>query len=161
MVSHDFFSVNSQEDGTQINPMPAPAVGKECETMVSANFIDTVPCPPKTGNSQYCYPVFYPTYISSFVPSSYPYLSGCSAEPAKTETHVVLKPTAVHSKSPIKVDELVGMSKLSLGSSIGHDGPSSLSVKLLEGSGRQSAFHARATPSSSGMTSGNSAIHAL
>lgn len=40
------------------------------------------------------------------------------------------------------MDELVGMSKLSLGESIGDAGPSYLSLKLLKGSSRQSAFHA-------------------
>lgn len=77
------------------------------------------------------------------------------------ETHEVLKPTAVHSKSPINVDELVGMSKLSLGESIGHAGPSSLTLKLLEGSSRQSAFHANPASGSSSMNSSGSPIHAV
>ncbi|CAI9293274.1 unnamed protein product [Lactuca saligna] len=38
---------------------------------------------------------------------------------AKTESHQVLKPTEVHSKIPINVDQLVGLSKLILGDSIG------------------------------------------
>lgn len=69
----------------------------------------------------------------------------------------MLKPTAVHTKSPINVDELVGMSKLSLGESIGDKGPSSLSLKLLEGANRQSAFHANTD--TGGSTGGP--IHAL
>ncbi|MBA0563785.1 hypothetical protein Golob_008748 [Gossypium lobatum] len=77
-------------------------------------------------------------------------------QPTKTDTHEVVKPTAVHSKSPINVDELVGMSKLSLGESIGDNGPSSLSLKL-DGSSRQSAFHAN--PSS--RNSSGSPIHAV
>lgn len=161
MVSHDFFSVNPQEDETRIDPLPAPAVEKECEPMQSASSYDVEHAPTKPENSQYCYPVFYPAYISPVIPSSYTYWSGCNAEPTKRESHVVLRPTAVHSKSPINVNELVGMSKLSLGASGGSDERSSLSIKLIEGSSRQSAFHAKPTPSSSGMASGNSAIHAV
>lgn len=161
MVSHDFFSVNPQEDETRIDPLPAPAVEKECEPMQSASSYDIEHAPSKPENSPYCYPVFYPAYISPIVPSSYTYWSGSNAEPTKSESHVVLRPTAVHSKSPINVDGLVGMSKLSLGASSGSDECSSLSIKLIEGSSRQSAFHAKPTPGSSGMTSGNSAIHAV
>lgn len=161
MVSRDFFSVNPSQAENKIDPLPAPAVEEECESMESANSNDGEPAPPKPENSQYCYPVVYPAYISPCVPFSFPFWSGCSSEPAKTESHEVLKPTAVHSKSPINVDELVGMSKLSLGESIGNAGPSSLSVQLLEGSSRQSAFHANPASGSSGMTSGNSPIHAV
>ena len=71
----------------------------------------------------------------------------------------MLKPTAVHSKSPINVDELVGMSKLSLGDSVGDSGPSSLSLKLLEGPSRRSAF--QATPPCGSSNVNGSAIHAV
>lgn len=162
MVSRDFFSVNPPQAETQIDPLPPPALEEECESMESANSNDGDPAPPKPENSQYCYPVVYPAYLSPIVPFSFPFWSGCSSEQAKTESHEVLKPTAVHSKSPINVDKLVGMSKLSLGESIGNAGPSSLSVQLLDGSSRQSAFHANPASSSSGRTSSNSPpIHAL
>lgn len=82
-------------------------------------------------------------------------------QPILAETHEVLKPTAVHSKSPINVDELVGMSKLSLGESLGDGGPSSLSLKLLEGTNRQSAFHAKPETGASGVNSSGSPIHAV
>lgn len=85
---------------------------------------------------------------------------GYDTEPTK-DTHEVLKPTAVHSKSPINVDELVGMSKLSLGESIGDSGSSSLSLKL-DGSSRQSAFHANpASSGNSSMDSSGNPIHAV
>lgn len=61
----------------------------------------------------------------------------------------------------INVDELVGMSKLSLGESIGNSSPSSLSLKLLEGSSRQSAFHANPASGSSNINSSGSPIHAV
>ncbi|XXG77901.1 hypothetical protein AAC387_Pa08g1958 [Persea americana] len=76
-------------------------------------------------------------------------------------THEVVKPTAVHSKEPINVDELVGMSKLTLGESLGDKAPSSLSLKLLDGSDRQSAFHPNPATSGSSLNSGSSPIHAV
>lgn len=166
MVPRDFLSVNHPQPEIQSdNTLPdAPALDEECESMDSTNSNDGEPAPPKPDNSsQSCYPVIYPAYISPFFPFPVPIWSGYdnSAEPNKKETHEVLKPTAVHSKSPINVDELVGMSKLSLGESIGHDGPSPLSLKLLEGSSRQSAFHANPGSSSSNMNSSGSPIHAV
>ena len=142
------------------NPLPAPpALDEECESMDSTNSNDGESVSLKPDNSQSPFPVLYPTYYSPFFPFPMRYWSGDSPEPTKKETHEVLKPTAVHSKSPINVDELVGMSKLSLGDSIGDSGPSSLSLKLLEGPSRQSAFHA--TPACTSSNMNGSAIHAV
>ncbi|KAJ6711906.1 TRANSCRIPTION FACTOR KUA1 [Salix purpurea] len=151
MVSQDFLSTNHPKADTQSdNPLPAPPpLDEEYESMDSTNSNEGEPLPPKSDSSQTAHPAVYPAYFSPFFPCSFPFWSGCSVEPTKTETHEVLKPTAVHSKSPINVDELVGMSNLSLGESIGHDGSSSLSLKLLEGSSRQSAFHANPDSNSS------------
>ncbi|XP_030973132.1 transcription factor KUA1-like isoform X1 [Quercus lobata] len=165
MVPHDFLSVNDSQAETQSNPpLPAhPALDEECESMESINSSDGDPIPPKTESSQPCFPVVYPAYISPYFPFPLPYWSRYNTPEAtkKEETHEVLKPTAVHSKSPINVDELVGMLKLSLGESIGHAGPSSLSLKLLEGSSRQSALHANPASGSSNINSSSSPIHAV
>lgn len=165
MEPQDFLSVNNpQLEIPSENPLPAAtALDEECESMDSTNSNDGESVPPKPDSSQSCYPVIYPAYFSPFFPFSLPFWSGHgnSTETNKKETHEVLKPTAVHSKSPINVDELVGMSKLSLGESIGHSGPSSLSLKLLEGSSRQSAFHANPDSGSSNMNSSGSPIHAV
>lgn len=165
MVPRDFLSVNQletekQNENTLLDP---PAIDEECESMDSTNSNDGEPAPSKPDSSQPCYPIIYPTYISPFFPFPVPYWSGYEngAEENKRETHEVVKPTAVHSKSPINVDELVGMSKLSLGDSISNAGPSPLSLKLLEGSSRQSAFHANPGSSSSNMNSSGSPIHAV
>ncbi|XP_057977042.1 transcription factor KUA1 [Malania oleifera] len=164
MVSQDFFSVNPPQAETQSNnPLPpaAPALDEECESMESSNSNEGEPVLPKPDDAQGCYPVVFPAYVSPFFPLPFPFWSGYSSEPAKTETHEVLKPTAIHSKSPINVDELVGMSKLSLGDSLTDAGPSSLSLKLLEGSTRQSAFHANSASGGSTMNSSGSPIHAV
>ncbi|XP_059640138.1 transcription factor KUA1-like isoform X2 [Cornus florida] len=162
MASQDFFA-NPQQGETQSNDMLSapPALDEECESMDSANSNDGEPVLPKPDSSQLHYPVVFPAYVPPFFPYSFPFWPGYSTEPAKTETHEVLKPTAVHSKSPINVDELVGMSKLTLGESLGDAGSSNLSLKLLEGSTRQSAFHANPASGSSGMNSGSNAIHAV
>lgn len=164
MVPRDFLSVNQLQtellnENTTLDP---PAIDEECESMDSTNSNDGEPAPLKPDSSQACYPVIYPAYVSPFFPFPVPFWSGYDngAEQNK-ETHEVVKPTAVHSKSPINVDELVGMSKLSLGDSIGNAGPSPLSLKLLEGSSRQSAFHANPGSSSSNMNSSGSPIHAV
>lgn len=178
MESHDFLSEHqpdTQEPNENFSLPPAPALDEECESMASSNSnsIEAEPAlskpePSQTSSfqpdtSQNYYPVVYPTYVSPFFPYPVPYWTSCDPEqpePAK-EMHEVVKPTAVHSKNPINVDELVGMSKLSLGETIGSGEPSSLSLKLLDGSDRQSAFHANPAPSSSDVNSGGSPIHAV
>ncbi|KAL8091257.1 hypothetical protein AgCh_040384 [Apium graveolens] len=153
MVSQEFFSVDPPQAEAQADTL----FEEECESMESANSNDTVPTPLKPENLQYCYPVIYPAYV----PVPVPFWLGSNQGPITTDGHEVLKPTAVHSKTPIYLDQLVGMSKLSLGESIGNGGPSSLSVKLLEGSSRPSAFHVNSAPASSGINSGKSPIHAV
>lgn len=161
MVQQDFLSANQLPTETEgNNPLPAPPpLDEECESMDSTNSNDGEPAPSKPENTQSSYPMLYPAYYSPVFPFPLPYWSGYSPESTKKEeTHEVLKPTAVHSKSPINVDELVGISKLSLGESIGDSGPSTLSRKLIEeGPSRQSAFHA--TPTCGDMN--GSAIHAV
>lgn len=163
MVQQDFLSANELQTETEgNNPLPAPpALDEECESMDSTNSNDGEPASLKPDNSQSSYPMIYPAYYSPFFPFPLPYWSGYSPEPTKKEeTHEVLKPTAVHSKSPLNVDELVGMSKLSLGDSIGDSGPSTLSRKLQEeGPSRQSAFHA--TPGCGSSNVNGSVIHAV
>lgn len=163
MVQQDFLSANQLPAETEgNNPLPAPPpLDEECESMDSTNSNDGEPAPSKPENTQSSYPMLYPAYYSPVFPFPLPYWSGYSpAESTKKETHEVLKPTAVHSKSPINVDELVGISKLSLGESIADSAPSSLSLKLNEeGPSRQSAFHA--TPGCGSSNVNGSAIHAV
>jgi SHAQKYF class myb-like DNA-binding protein len=169
-TSQDFFPVNPPQTDVEPNPPYQPeTLEEETESMDStnsnSNSNDHEPNTPKPNNTptpQCIYPVMIPTYISPFMPYHLPFWprpdpdqswTGSDPDPPRTE---VLRPTAIHSKKPINVDELVGMSKLTLGESVG---PSALSAKLLEGSSsRQSAFHAN-TGGSGG--SGTNPIHAL
>ncbi|KAI4303269.1 hypothetical protein MLD38_038919 [Melastoma candidum] len=170
MISRDFFSVDEQQLEKQtVDPSPAPippevAVDEECESMESTNSNngDLAPFQPENLDPQPCYPVMYPAYFSPFCPFPLPALwTGYSAEAPSKEKHEVLKPTAVHTKSPINVDELVGMSKLSLGEAMGEPGTSSLSLKLAEGSRRQSAFHANPMIGTSSLSSSSSNAEAV
>ncbi|KAK1261534.1 hypothetical protein QJS04_geneDACA018432 [Acorus gramineus] len=141
-------------------PLPAaPALEEECESMESTNSNEGEVLPPAPTDNQPCnnFPVMLPTYFSPFFPFSFPYWPGYKAETPEGEAPAILKPTAVHSKSPINVDELVGMSKLSLGETLADSGPpTSLSLKLGGGgSERQSAFHPNPAPSSSSDVNSN------
>ncbi|KAK1419044.1 hypothetical protein QVD17_28200 [Tagetes erecta] len=157
------------------NPLTIPTLEEEqeeeeAESMDSANS-NTVDLPidpthaPLNLEQQYMYPVMFPAYVSPLIPVAIPYWPGPGSgqdqgSSVKTETHEVLKPTAVHSKTPINVDDLVGMSKLTLGESIGDGAPTSL--KLVGGMTRQSAFHAsNPGPRSSDMDSNHNPIHAV
>lgn len=141
--------------------MPSPSVEEDCESIESAKSNDGVPMITKQEGSQYPYPVVYPACVAPVFPMSISFWPGYNSQHVKEEAHEVVKPTAVHLKSPINVDDLVGMSKLSLGESLGDAGPSALSLKLVEGHTRPSAFHANPASGSSGMNSSHNQIHAI
>lgn len=113
--------------------------------MGSTNSTEAGPGLPKPEDPL-CHPVMVPAYFSPFFQLSYPvwpagYSGGGGGGAVATEPHEIVKPTAVHSKAPINVEELVGISKLTLGDAA----PSPLSLKLAGGPDRQSAFHANSS----------------
>ncbi|CAI9759468.1 unnamed protein product [Fraxinus pennsylvanica] len=158
VVSEDTTGVPPQAETQNSTYLPPPAADEECESMEYANSNDGEAMLPTPVGSKYSYSVVCPAYVTPYFPMSFPFLPGYSVEAVKEETHEVLKPTAVHSKSLINVGELIGMSKLSLGESLGDARKSTLSLKLVEGSTRPSAFHASR---SSCMNSSHSPIHAV
>ncbi|XP_072962347.1 transcription factor MYBS3 [Typha angustifolia] len=136
----------SQEPETQgNNQLPVPeTLDEECESMESSSSIAaqaTEPKPPETSDCSYS--VIFPAYFSPFMQYSHPFWPGYRADAVEQETHEIVKPTAVHSKTPINVDELVGMSKLSIEESNRETVSSSLSLSLVGSSNRNSAFHAK------------------
>ncbi|CAA2973886.1 transcription factor MYB1R1 isoform X2 [Olea europaea subsp. europaea] len=162
VISRDISAVVPPEAEMQSSTHPPPpAADEECESMECANSNEGETMLPKPVGSQYTYPVVCPAYVTPYFPLSFPFLPGYNMEPVKEETHEVLKPTAVHSKSLINVDELIGMSKLSIGESLGDAGKSTLSLKLVEGSTRPSAFHANHASGGSRMNSSHSPIRAV
>lgn len=92
-----------------------------------------------------------PTYLPSpflfWSPNTVPMEEEKGGE---TSHHQVLKPIPILPKEPVNVDELVGMSQLSLREAERrHREPSPLSLKLIGEPSRQSAFHANAPVSGS------------
>ncbi|KAE8699456.1 putative malic enzyme [Hibiscus syriacus] len=89
-------------------------------------------------------------FISPYTPVPYAFWPPNPAPPdegngIETSKHQVLKPIPLFPKEPVNVDELVGMSHLSIGEiANGHIEPSPLSLQLLGEPSRQSAFHANA-----------------
>lgn len=145
----------SQEPEAQINNQPAlvqthPATGpleEEIESMDSSNSIVPESTPnvdasqaSLQGNTAGYPQVILPAYFSPFLPFSLP-LWPTGTEPVQQETHEIVKPVPVHSKA-VNVDELVGMSKLSIGETNREAVSTSLSLGLIGSSSRQSAFHA-------------------
>ncbi|KAJ8755852.1 hypothetical protein K2173_024397 [Erythroxylum novogranatense] len=96
-----------------------------------------------------------PGFVPAYMPVTYPYWSQHVSIPEEgngvdLHHHQVLKPVPVVPKEPVNVDELVGMSHLSLG----EIEPSRLSLKLTGEPSRQSAFRANAPVSKSGIRKG-------
>lgn len=96
-------------------------------------------------------PPVVPAFFSGYLPVPFPFWApnaapGEEGMESESSHHQVLKPIPMLPKEPVNVDELVGMSQLSLGeidNGNGHIDPSRPSLKLLLGApSRQSAFHA-------------------
>ncbi|XP_074567500.1 transcription factor MYBS3-like [Curcuma longa] len=132
------FSISQESDAQNSKPPPIPPIlNEEDESMDSkVEVIEEVPQPEAQLPT---YPVMFPAYFSPVLQFPSSYWSEYKANTLEQQTHEIIKPTAVHSKTPINVDELVGMSKLSIGESL--VGTTS-SLDFLGGSKRQSAFHA-------------------
>ncbi|XP_043718515.1 transcription factor MYBS3-like [Telopea speciosissima] len=158
----------SQASETEnVNPKPPLdlSLDQECEPM-EATSNDTLTEAEETiasSNFPPMIPGFFPTYLPS--PFSFwpPSLAPAGEEKqAKTSQHQVLKPTPIHCKDPVNVDQLMAMSKLSLGEAAkGSLEPSSLSQKLLGTPSRQSAFHASTPVTESELSQNTSVIHAV
>lgn len=153
---------DESESVNQVTPLN-PSLDQECEAMETAS--DVSPVEPEVlvphCNFLPMLPAFFPTYFPVPFPF-WPPNSPPSGE-ERGDKHQVLKPTPVLTKDPIQVDELLGLSKLSIGEGVaGRMEPSALSVKLLGASSRQSAFHANPTVGGSDLSPRKSnAIHAL
>lgn len=89
-----------------------------------------------------------PAFFPAFLPIPFPLWQPNAAPPEEEKTeetfhHQVLRPVPVIPKEPVNVDELVGMSQLSLGEiESSHREPPSLSLNLSGTPSRPSAFHA-------------------
>ncbi|KAF9613778.1 hypothetical protein IFM89_011502 [Coptis chinensis] len=140
--------VSQVVESVDTNPLPTLCLSLdgECEPMESTSHnIPTeteefMPC----SDSTPIIPAFLPTYL----PLSFPFwppniVPAVEEKGMEISHHQVLKPTPILSRDPVNVDELVGMSKLTLGAAATDCiEPSPLSLNLIGSSARQSAFHA-------------------
>lgn len=105
------------------------------------------------------FPLFIPGYFQAPVPVQVPFpiwppiMAQLEEDksPETTSHHQVLKPIPLLPKEPVNVDELVGISQLSLIETKSGSNPKntpSLSLKLLGEPTRQSAFHVNSGPAS-------------
>ncbi|PHU00882.1 Transcription factor MYB1R1 [Capsicum chinense] len=121
---------------------------------------------PNTATSEI--PPAFPAFFPAYIPVPYPFWPS-NAIPVPEDRgpepshHQILKPIPTVPKEPVNVDELVGMSQLTLAEAgSGHFEPSPLSLKLTAEPSRQSAFHASTPGKSSEITKGETApIQAL
>jgi len=105
-------------------------------------------------------PEFFPAFLTLPFPMWQPNTAPVEEEKgAETSHHQVLKPIPILPKEPVNVDELVGLSQLSLREAERlHREPSPLSLKLIGTPSRQSAFHANAPVSGSDLNKGESSV---
>ncbi|KAL4281064.1 hypothetical protein GQ457_03G041420 [Hibiscus cannabinus] len=103
-------------------------------------------------------------FVSSYTPVPYAFWPPNPAPPnegkgIEASHHQVLKPIPLFPKEPVNVDELVGMSRLSIGETgNGHIEPSPLSLKLLGEPSRQSAFHANGAVGATDLSKGKTGV---
>lgn len=103
-------------------------------------------------------PGFFPAYVPIPFPLWPPTAMVEEEKSAETPQHQVLKPIPIVANS-VNVDELVGMSQLSLGEGEkGHREPSPLSLKWLGEPSRQSAFQTNAPVSGSDLSEGKTSV---
>ncbi|XP_058074179.1 transcription factor MYBS3-like isoform X2 [Magnolia sinica] len=154
----------SETENTNPSPPLNLSLNLECKPMESTS--DDTPIEPEEHIACSSFPPMLPAFFPAYLPiPPYPFWHPNQTHAGKeVETHKVLKPTPVLSKDPVNVDELVGLSKLSLAEPVaGRIEPSALSVKLLGAPlSRQSAFHANPPVGGSDISQSNgNAIHAV
>lgn len=107
-------------------------------------------------------PMVFPGFMAPLLPFPFPMWPGF--RPATTElppNSNIFKPRAEIPKAPMNIIDETGISKLSIGDPPGSIEPSGLSLKLLNKSSRQSAFHTNPALSDSGFSSNSNAIHVV
>ena len=160
-------SENSQPSNAKSQPSLNLSLKSEFEPMETASEENVEEANETVMGSNGLTPMA-PGFFPAYVPVQFSIWSSIGApfeevNGGETSHHQVLKPIPVIPKEPVNVDELVGMSHLSIGETQVPDRePSPLSLKLLGEPSRQSAFHANAPVGGSDLNSGkNSAIQAV
>lgn len=154
---------SSAAETSEVNPLPSLGLSLDqtCEPMESSS--ENTPVEPEEPVASCHLPPMIPAFIPAYVPVPYPFWPPNLAPTGERGTHQVIRPTPVHSKEPVNVDELVGMSNLNLREAAdGGVGRSGLSSELLSAPSRQSAFHASPAVGGSDFSQNDvNAIHAV
>ncbi|GLJ30729.1 hypothetical protein SUGI_0609010 [Cryptomeria japonica] len=118
------------------------ASDQECETVDSANSTEVQNQFPQGSVQMACIPPAYPTFVGQSLPIPVPFWPVFRPNPNDLPPNSnIFKPRAEVPKAPVNIDELTGISQLSIGEPAGPIEPSALSLKLLSKPSRQSAFH--------------------
>ncbi|XP_008791498.1 transcription factor MYBS3-like [Phoenix dactylifera] len=168
-VPEERFVHQSPNEPDNANQHPALNLYQDQEPELSEHF--TKNNPPQELNETVPYGnnlmSVVPAFYLASIPMPYTFWPPDLNAPAKQETgemHEIVKPTPVVPKEAVNMDEVAGMSKLSIGEhAAGRMEPSALSLKLLGAStSRQSAFHLNPSISRPDLSQGSSnAIHAV
>uniref|UniRef100_A0A1J3H0Q3 Transcription factor MYB1R1 n=1 Tax=Noccaea caerulescens TaxID=107243 RepID=A0A1J3H0Q3_NOCCA len=154
----------TESEAVVVATAPPPQQEKSEEAVEVSDGVSPMPVP--GGFFPPCFPVTYTIWL----PATSTSLQGTehSLEAAETspQQHQVLKPKPGFPKERVNMDELVGMSQLSIGMAIRHEAktspsPSPLSLKLVGDPSRPSAFHSNGSVNGSDLSKGNSAIQAI
>lgn len=124
--------------------LQGPEPAEPSTTMHAAQLTESIP----RIHNNHPVPMLLPTYYPTFIPVPGPFWPSNQITTAKEETmretHKIVMPTPVVPKEPVNADEVVSMSKLSIGEGLPHHmEPSALSLRPsgTSSSSRQSAYH--------------------
>ncbi|RWW25475.1 hypothetical protein GW17_00010177 [Ensete ventricosum] len=162
-------SPNELESTTQLPTLHLGLQGPEptAELSTTKHAAQLIDCIPLRHNNHPVpmLPTFYPTFLpvpAPFWPSNQ---ITTAIEETMRETHKIVMPTPVVPKEPVNADEVVSMSKLSIGEDLRHHRePATLSLtpRGTSSSSRQSAFHIDSSMAVPDLNQTNSSpIHAV
>ncbi|CAL9132913.1 unnamed protein product [Musa textilis] len=145
--------------------LQGPGPTEPSTTMHAAQLVESIPCIHNNHPVPMLLPTFYPTFIpvpATFWPSNQ---ITTAKEETTRETHKIIMPTPVVPKEPVNADEVVSMSKLSIGEGLPHHmEPSALSLRPrgTSSGSRQSAFRIDSSVAVPDLNQTNSSpIHAV
>ena len=138
----------------------APPQEKPEEAIEPSNVLSPMLVP--NGFFPPCFPVTYTIWLPTTTSTSLQGTEHSVQVSASSHQHQVLKPKPGFAKERTNMDELVGMSQLSIGMETRHETETShsLSLKLIGEPSRPSAFHSNGSVNGSGLSKGSSAIQA-
>eukprot|EP00252_Welwitschia_mirabilis_P023228 TRINITY_DN6529_c0_g1_i2.p1 TRINITY_DN6529_c0_g1~~TRINITY_DN6529_c0_g1_i2.p1 ORF type:complete len:383 (+),score=63.90 TRINITY_DN6529_c0_g1_i2:232-1380(+) len=154
-------TVNETNNTTYVSSHPVSNQEGESESLASTVKENEEAILPQGTMAVPCgIPVMFPGFMPPMVPFPLPVWNGFGPNAAQVPSNSnVVKPQAKILTAPLNVDEETGISKLSIGDTPAPIEPSDLSLKLLNRTSSQSAFHANPSASSSSFNPSSNVIH--